>query len=104
MNVVIYEHAKNNYLKRIEGYEEVHNSLWKRIVAENKIKEAVKNPDKIIAEEEDKPQVHIKDNLAVIVGVETDEQGQYKPYTDLEEDNIVVPTVYESSVFVSSAT
>lgn len=99
MRLEIYEHAKDQYIKRIRGKDKTNRSLLDRVQAETAIRDAVLNPEKILVDET-RPQIHIKDNVAVIVGVETDIDGEYAPYTDMEEDDIVVPTVYKSETFL----
>jgi len=98
----IFQHAINNYLRRVKG-KNPNASILERSLAESEIKEAVEQPDKILSTEENKPQVHIKGNIAVIVGVRGEKEGHYKPYNDFEEDDIVVPTVYESKTFLNEA-
>lgn len=98
----IYDHAVDQYLERIKNKSPNTSSL-ERVIAKRKIKEAVEQPDKILSTEEDKPQIHVKDNVAVIVGVRGEHEGHYEPYSDFEEDNLVVPTVYKSQTFLNEA-
>lgn len=99
MSNKIKTHAIRQYLVRIEGKDPkmVTNTEWKR--AREMINEAVNNPDRIVHNKKDLPQIHIKDKAAVPVGVKTEKKGNYDPYQS-KDQTLYVPTVYSTETFV----
>lgn len=98
MNIEVYDHAVYRYINRIYGMTEDEATEMDESVAEKEIMAAVKYPDNIVHNNEEKPQIHIKRDAAVIVGVESGDGETYLPYGSLDDD-LVVPSVYEASGF-----
>ena len=99
MSNKIKTHAVRQYLIRIQDLDPrmVSNTEWK--AARDKINEAVNNPDRVVHNKSDLPQIHIKGKIAAPVGVPAEKQGEYRPY-GATDDVKWVPTVYSTETFV----
>lgn len=102
----ISKHAIDNYIERVldSNPEDEDEDVRKQI--EMRIIDIVYDPDQVYHGEKDKPQIHIKGDAAVVVGVEDPRKGvtrngnaELGPYNTLI-DKIVVPTVYHSDSFI----
>jgi hypothetical protein len=98
MSNKIKTHAVRQYLVRIRDVDPrmATNTEWND--ARCKINEAIKDPDRVVQKSDDLPQIHLKGDMAVPVGVPGDGQGEYEPY-DSSDDVKWVPTVYSVKSF-----
>lgn len=95
----IWDHAIERYIERILDID-VENPPDEMIKsARDEIVKAIEDPDIIYHEKDGMPQIHIRNNAGVVVGVGIDGADKILPYKSLDE-NIAVPTVYESSKFL----
>lgn len=98
MTIEIYTHAVDTYLSDIIEVNAQNVSSETRKTIRDKIKKAVYHPERIHHTETEKPPIHIRGNMAVVVGVK-EGRDKYVPYNDFRKDNLVVPRVYDSKVF-----
>lgn len=99
MSNKIKTHAVRQYLVRVKGLDPRMATDTEWDDARSKINEAVNDPDRIVHNQTDLPQIHIKEKFAVPVGVPAEQQGKYRPY-DSTDDDKWVPTVYSVETFV----
>ena len=99
MSNKIKDHAVDQYFIRIKDMDPrmVTNTEWKQAI--EIINDAVENPDRIVHNKRDYPQVHIKGKLVIPVGVSSGRGTKLKPYTDKSED-LCVPTAYNVETFI----
>lgn len=98
MIMLIYEHAIDSYFRRLKDKGIEESTREEMAEAKSDIVMAVIDPDKIHHEEKDRPQIHLRGDVAVVTGVKTGEEDSYGPYETLSDD-IVVPTVYHRETF-----
>jgi len=98
MSNKIKTHAIRQYLIRVKDKDPkmVTNTEWNN--AREKINEVINNPDKIVHNKKELPQIHIIGKVAVPVGVRGEKQGKYKPY-DSTDQTLYAPTVYCTETF-----
>lgn len=96
----VTKHAVVNYIRRVFNEDPDLASVDTYRDAELEIVKAVYNPDEVVHNIEDKPQVHIRNGAAVIVGEEDASKGytsngnpKLVPYDNLK-GYLIVPTVY----------
>lgn len=100
-NITITEHSVDNYIDRILNVDPEEQGSSVRDWCRAEILKVVLHPEEIKHNKQDMPQIHIKDGIAVPVGRKV---GNYyeedlKPYNDLDNDDIIVPTCYRSDEF-----
>lgn len=99
--VIIYQHAIDMMIDKVKGGDHKKASAEQMSQAYEKILKAVRDPDDILHKEKEKPQIHIKGDIAVPVGTESDQSGIYLPY-DNETEKVVVPTTFRSNHIVKN--
>lgn len=98
MKARVERHAVRQYISRVLGKnpEDTSPFIWE--VARTEVEEAIFRPDWVYHGKEDMPQIHVRNEVAVPVGVEKHGRDRLTPYESTEE-NLVVPTSYHAKVF-----
>lgn len=96
----IEEHAVEKYISRVKDKEPNKASEEDVTEARLSITMAVLYPEHVYHGKPDMCQIHIRDNIAVPVGVEKDIEGKLYPYESVDDD-LVVPTSYSDKTFRS---
>ena len=100
MKIDIKDHAVEQYIRRVMGIDPDEATEHIKISARQEIILAVDYPDDVYHGRKEMAQIHLRNGAGVVVGVNTEVDGKLRPYTD-EDNEFVVPTVYDSSVFRS---
>jgi len=95
MHKVVYQHAIDNYIDRVLDGDPPHPPQDVRMYAESRIEQCIDFPDEVIEGKDGKPQIHLKDGMAVPVGVPHPGPGKLRPYNE-DDDKVYAPTVYEA--------
>lgn len=98
MRKVIYEHAVDNYIERVLKDAPDYQEGDVRMYAKSRICQTVDHPDQVVEKDDGRPQVHLKDSMAVIVGVPHHGEGKYRPYRE-DDEKVYIPTVYNRETF-----
>lgn len=113
--IKVNRHAKINYLKRVEKIDEEKISTSDLKRATEIIIGVVLQPKKITVPDNGPKEkgglpAHIYGNVAVPVGLYNEKayygltsNNEYKPYKDIYNDDLIVPTVYHSNMILNNA-
>lgn len=93
MNIIISDHAKDMYLKRVLGIRDPDKRRSMFPKAGKEVEKTVQYADSHYSEREDMGTVYIKDDTAVIIDPVPDEKGA-----------ILATTTYEADVFRNKMT
>lgn len=98
MEVRVHPHAIGNCLERVMDVDEDEASTAQEREAASRILLAVAEPDWIYHGKKEMPPIHVKDGIAIPVGVEMEDSDNLRPYSSYMED-LVVMTTYKAEVF-----
>lgn len=97
----IYDHAVHRYIGNVLGISEEDSNEYYEEYAKEQIEKGVRKPDFVYHGEEEMPQIHVRRDACIVVGVETDSDGELRPYKNKQE-KMTIPTVYNRNEFMSN--
>lgn len=100
MIIFIGEHALHQYAKNVLNKRPDDLSEEDRVEIRKQITRAVMDPELVYHKKKKMPQIHIREKIAIPVGVDRENENTLGPYDNLAQD-LKIPTVYRDEVFRS---
>lgn len=98
--MIIYDHAVNNYVKRVLKLpkENVENAI--KEFAKEQIEKAYNEPEQVLNIDQDMPPLYVRNGAAVVVANNKKQVNGDTIYTYIEDGGeVIIPTVYDLETY-----